>query len=273
MGTVIALHKFKHVHLYNEPSAKTLKMDEIAAYLKNIIKCDIDVRPEFFTHFLEKKNIDRIAEQIASRKVFDPRKPFSKHEPMPIEIQFEKKVLSNPDKRFLGILYDGFEMQQIMDEIIPEQENTLEHVHMVFTNRLICTYSEDDFRYHYRTIICGYPTIVCTSGIVEAPAKPREFYIMQQYYAALGNMNLEEIKKRFEGRFIDYDDPRMTEIAKGLVLQGLFYYISGNPFCEKKDCRLLNAHWQEDMIVSQLNNGKLCDDHLKILHNFNSSKP
>lgn len=247
-------------------------MDEVANYVRSIVKCNVDVREEFFKHFLKHEHIDDVADKIVSTKVLDPKKSFTRHEPAPIEIEFEKKVLSIPDKRFLGILYDGFEVQSILNTLIPEEENTLEHLHLAFTNRLICTYSEDDFRYHYRTVICGYPTVICTSGIVEAPAKPKEFYFLQQYYASIGNTNLDEIKRKFQGRFIDYDDPKFTEVAKGFALQGLFYHIAGNPFCEKKDCRLLNAHWQEDMIMSQLNNGKLCDDHLKILHDFNDLK-
>lgn len=262
------LQRFNHIHLYEEPSSKTLNIKEVADYVRSMVKCNVDVRKEFFTHF-KHDNIDYIANKIATTKVFDPRKPFVEHDPVSMEIQFEEKVISMPEKRLLGILYDGFELQKIFNELIPEEENNLEHVHMIFTNRLVCTYSEVDNRYHYRTMICGYPTIICTSGIVEAPAKPREFYFLQQYYALMGNMDIDQIKKRFEGRFIDYDDPRFTEVVKGIVMQGLFYYIMGDPFCTKKYCRLLNAHWQEDLINSQLNNGKLCDEHLQILHNFN----
>lgn len=255
--------------MYDEPSSKTLDINEVADYVRSMVKCNVDVRHEFFTHF-KSYNIDHVAYKIATTKVVDPRKSFVRHEPVPIEIDFEKKIMSMPDKRLLGVLYDGFEIQQILNEVIPEEENTLEHVHIALTNRLICTFSEEDYRYHYRTIICGYPTIVCTSGIVEAPAKPREFYLLQQYYASIGDINLDEIKKKFAGRFIDYDDPRFTEVVKGIVLQGLFYHIAGNPFCEKKECRLLNAHWQEDMIESQLNSGKLCEKHLQILNRFNN---
>ena len=260
--------KFKHVHLYSEPSSSTLNIDEVASYVKGMLRCDVDVREEFFTHFLTPEKIDYIADRIVKTKVFDPRKPFTPHEPTPIEIEFEKKVITNPSKRYLGILYDGFELQPILDELIPSEENNLEHIHIAFTNRLVCTYSESDSRYHYRAMICGYPTLICTSGIVEAPAKPREFYLLQQYYASMGNMNLDEIKKKFEGRFIDYDDARLTEVVKGYVMQGIFYYITGDPFCTKKQCRLLNAHWQDDLIESQINNGNLCQDHLKILNDF-----
>ncbi len=260
--------KFKHVHVYSEPSSSTLNIDEVVVYIKDALQCDIDVRDEFFTHFLSEDKVDDVANKIVKAKVLDPRKPFAAHDPVPIEIEFEKKVLANPSKRYLGIFYDGFELQQIFNELIPSEENNLEHVHIALTNRLVCTYSEDDSRYHYRAIICGYPTIICTSGIVEAPAKPRDFYFLQQYYASIGNTNLDGIKKQFEGRFIDYDDARLAEIVKGYVMQGLFYYITGDPFCANKGCRLLNAHWQEELIESQINNGNLCPDHLMTLNKF-----
>lgn len=244
-------------------------MEEVADYVRNLVDCDVDVRKEFFSYFLKFDETDRIAQRVASTRVLDIRKPFITYEPSSLEIDFEKTVILTPNKRFLGILYDGFEIQKIYNELVPEEENNLDHVHILLTNRLICTYSENDLRYHYRTIICGYPTIICTSGIVEAPARPKEFYLLMQYYTSLGNTNFDEIKTRFEGRFIDYDDFRFTEVVKGFVLQGLFYYITGNAFCDKKECRLFNAHWQEDMIEAQLNNGNLCNEHLKFLHDFN----
>ncbi len=259
---------FKHVHIYSEPSSSTLNIDEVEAYVKDALQCDIDVRDEFFTHFLPKDRADNVANNIVKTKILDPRRPFAAHNPTAIEIEFEKKVIANPSKRYLGILYDGFELQSIFNELIPSEENNLEHIHIALTNRLVCTYSEDDSRYHYRAIICGYPTIICTSGIVEAPAKPRDFYFLQQYYASIGNTNLDDVKKKFKGRFIDYDDARLAEIVKGYVMQGLFYYITGDPFCTNKHCRLLNAHWQEDLIESQINNGNLCPDHLMTLNKF-----
>lgn len=255
--------RFKDVYLYSEPSTR-LNTDEVAHYMENMVGCKVHVREEFFTHFAD--DMDTVAKRIAEAKVFDPRKLFVQHEPSHIEIEFEKKVLSQPSKRYLGILYDGFELQKVFNELIPEEEGSLENVHIAFTNRLVCTYGED-LRYHYRAIICGYPTIICTSGIVEAPAKPREFYLLQQYYVYMKNDNMEAVKEKFKGRFIDYDDQRLTEVVKGYVMQGLFYYISGDPFCSNKECRLLNAHWQEDLIASQID-GELCKDHKKILTDF-----
>lgn len=99
----------------------------------------------------------------------------------------------------------------------------------------------------------GFPSLISTTGIVEAPAKPKEFYELKQEYVALGlPVPIEELKKKFRGRFIDYDDERLTEIMKGYVMQALFYHIFGEPFCRERRCRLFNAHWQEEVLEAQL---------------------
>ena len=273
LSNIHAMRRVNYIHLYDEPSSKTLDMNAVGAYVRSVVKCDVDCRKEFFAHFLRNENIDRVVDKIVCAEVLDPRKKLTKHTPASREREFEKQILSDPEKRTFGILYDGFVLQQILDELIPKEENNLEHLHVAFTNRLVCTFDESDYRYHYRTIICGYPSIICTSGIVEAPAKPRDFYYLQLYYASIGNTNLDDVKRKFHGRFIDYNDPRFTDVVNGFVLQALFYQLTGNPFCKKSECRLFNAHWQEDLIKCQLNNSNLCDNHLKILHNFNIMKP
>ncbi len=76
-------------------------------------------------------------------------------------------------------LYDGFVMQKMFAEMTPTAEMSLAHIHIIFTSLLTCTFSEDDWRYHGRAIICGTPSIISTTGIVESLAKPREFYLAQ----------------------------------------------------------------------------------------------
>jgi hypothetical protein len=35
------------------------------------------------------------------------------------------------------------------------------------------------------------------------------------------------------------------------------------------NCRLFDAHWQEELIHSQIENEKLCNKHASLLHQFN----
>lgn len=141
--------------------------------------------------------------------------------------------------------------------------------HIIFSDKIFATLDTDK-RPHIRAAIFGYPSVISTSGIVEGPAKPKEYYLYKQKFSQLGTWDMEEpvIKKKFHGRFIDYGDKRITEVVKGYVSQALFYYLSEEPFCGKKSCRLFNAHWQEDMIYSQIKIGSFCPNHKEILPLF-----
>jgi hypothetical protein len=151
--------------------------------------------------------------------------------------------------------------------MITSAENSIAHIHIIFTSLLTCTFNEDDdWRYHGRAIICGTPSIISTTGIIEALAKPREFYISQ-----LGRMAIEDngvTKKKFAGKFIDYGDTRITAAGINYALQAIFFFLTdGDPFCSNKNCRLYNAHLQEDLIHT-IEKGMLCNYHMDLANNF-----
>lgn len=126
----------------------------------------------------------------------------------------------------------------------------------------------DDFkRPHIRASIYSSPSVISIPGIVEGPAKPREFYLYKQRYAALRIWELkeDEVKKKFKKQFIDYGDKRLTEVIKGYIAQAIFFYMTEDPFCSKKFCRLYNAHWQKDMIYAQITSGRFCRHHAGML--------
>ncbi len=195
---------------------------------------------------------------IEQAKIADIKQPFERQ---------RNQELDNSSNAMLAIpLYDGFVMQRIFTEMIPNSEMSLDHIHIVFTELLPCTFSEDDWRYHGRAVICGTPSIISTTGIVEALAKPREFYLSQ-----LGNMigDIANLKEKFAGRFIDYDDEqKITAASINYVLQAIFFFIAdGEPFCSNKDCRLFNAHWQEDLIHT-IEKQTLCAHHRNMVNKF-----
>lgn len=259
------------VHLYGDPSARTLDLYEIADYLRERLgKISVDVRQPLFK---PPNALDELARNIASTKIRDLTKPWSAAEPLPGEIEFERKLLLDPGLRLVGILYDGFRLQTIARELLPFGELALGHVHIVFTNRLFGTWGEGDRRYHIRVSVYGFPSLISTTGIVEGPAKPKEYYTLKHRYLALGSpIDLEELKEDFRGRFIDYDDERMTEVMKGYVMQALFYHLTFDPFCGVKTCRLFNAHWQEEVILAQLGpkGSEFCERHAAILEELKS---
>ncbi len=81
-------------------------------------------------------------------------------------------------------------------------------------------------------------------------------------------LNVKSIKKKYSGKYLEYNDSRLSKIIQGYLLQALFYYLFEEAFCELRECVLFNAHWQSDLMYSQLESGKLCDNHQEILDDF-----
>ena len=201
--------------------------------------------------------------------ITDVRRPFKHDDRIELaKITDVKQPFERQPKQTNGMvaLYDGFVLQRILAEVLPAAER--DHVQILLTSLSICTFSEDDWRYHARAVVCGTPSIISVTGIVEGPAKPREFYLAQ-----LGGMtDVGSLKKRFAGRFIDYDDDRMTAVATLYALQALFFFVAdGEPFCDDKACRLYNAHWQEELI-DLIENGSFCAHHERMANKFNNNR-
>ena len=163
------------------------------------------------------------------------------------------------------IFIDGFYLQRIYTNIIDKDEIHLEHVHIIFEDKLVCTFDENDRRFHARPIICGSPTIISIPSIVEGPARPKAYYFKQMMKDLLSK-NSKEIDNEFANRYVSYGDPRLPQVATGYAIQAVFFFLTnGNPFCTNYPCRLFNSHWQEELIYSQVLNPVLCEEHRGIL--------
>lgn len=183
-----------------------------------------------------------------------------------IKIQYsrlEKKIVQTN-----GLLFDFMATQKSFEHLCSEDSCDI-----ILTDTLFATLDEDK-RPHIRASIYTFPCVISTSGIVEGPAKPKEFYVYKQKYSSLGVWELREnqIKQKFKRQFIDYQDNRITEVIKGYIAQAIFFYITGEPFCDKQSCRLFNAHWQSDLIYSQIKSGKFCRYHEGLLRRIKKEK-
>ncbi|AIC15032.1 DUF6775 family putative metallopeptidase [Nitrososphaera viennensis] len=241
---------FHRVHFYPE-TASGIDLGRIIKDVAQVFtNCSFDVCKPFFS-FEHHNKID-VVERARISEIKQP---------------FERQPKEHKDFDLYGrptALYDGFELQRLLASPAFQADNDDDDIHIIFTDLLTCTFSEDDWRYHARAVICGTPSIISTTGMVEAPAKPREFYISQ--FGA----DVNSLKKKLAGRFIDYGDKRMTQVATGYVLQALFFFVTeGEPFCDSDACRLYNAHWQEDLIRTQVENPALCPKHRSLANKFN----
>ena len=254
--------KISKIILYDEPSIPEIQISSLSDFLKNTFNVEVEIR-ENILKFSNK----RTAEKIASCRIFNTRKPFEKHSPDQSEISFEEANFIDSSKTENIVMYDGFEIQKILAELIKNEELSMNYFHIIFTNKLTCTYDDNDYRYHGRAVIASNPCIISTTGIIEAPAKPREYY-MELISSMTQGLNVDSIKKKYSGTYLEYHDNRLSQIIEGYLLQAIFYYITNEPFCDLRECRLFNAHWQADLLYSQLESGKLCEKHQAVLDNL-----
>ncbi len=256
--------KTSKIILYDEPTVPEIQLEKLKKFLKEIFSIEIEIRGSIFQHAN-----DNIAKKMAGCRIFDLKKPFKKHAPSieDLRIELENKDMSEREEM---TLYDGFEFQNAITELIPMNENKRDSLHIIFTNKLTCTFDGDDFRYHARALIGTNPAIISTTGIIEAPAKPKQYYL--DLMTNFSEKRVEEIKKKYTGEFLEYHDSRISEITEGYLLQSIFYYETGEAFCVHKDCRLFNAHWQKDLFFSQLENKRFCKKHQGILNELKNQK-
>lgn len=255
----------RYIDLYSPEYPENIELYPVKEYLESYFPTvRVAVKPPILKRIKE-KDLERTAEAIVQCRVKDPIKEEQSFEPMFAETEFEKRAATGK-ARLGGVVYDGRKFEELLVSIL-SKEFPLERAGLLFTQRLLTTFSRDDLRHHLRTVVCGFPCLISIPGVVEAPAKPREFYLLRQQLEArgAGELELEQLKSSFSARYVDHDDPRLGEVLKGLALQAIVFHLTLKPFCDKAKCRLFNAHWQEDLISSQIANKSLCREHRALL--------
>ena len=252
--------KISKIILYDEPTVPQIKLEKSKEFIRKTFQIKVESRNNIFLE-LEQKDYKK----IASNRIFNLKKPFQSHEPTTEEIQIENQNIDMSNKEEMT-LYDGFELQKTVSEFISKDQRDDETLHIIFTNKLTCTFDENDFRNHARAVIGSNPSIISTTGIIEAPAKPKQYYL--DLMTDFNKERIDEIKEKYKGEFLEYNDSKISDIVEGYLLQAIMYYQTGEAFCENKECRLFNAHWQKDLFYSQLENKKFCDKHQIILKNM-----
>jgi hypothetical protein len=262
---------FKKIILYREPAISEINIEKLTNFLENNFPVKVEIKDNIFKEF----SLEDI-KKLSNIRITDIKNSFSKHKSSDIEIEFETKLcrnssvmdsttrVENAQEVNQIFMYDGFELQKNLRYLNDDKET----LHIILTNRLTCTFDENDSRYHARAVICANPAIISTTGIIEAPAKSKEYYF-EVMALKLQGLDIRSVKEKYKEEFLEYNDKRLTKIVEGYILQVIFYNITGESFCEDIECRLNNAHWQKDLLFSQLEINKLCEKHNEILSNLN----
>lgn len=268
----------KNIHFYNESCWPEVNIEKIIAYLNKILPNNViekEKKSLLYLNSIDKQKITSFYNQAIVQDLKKPLYIYGLNYYHSSSNYKDKKVVT-PSKKieFIDLLlYDGFLIQKLLQKYLKkyEQELTFSRLDIMVTDILLCTFDESDWRYHARSLICGNPALISTSGIVEGLAKPRDYYY-ELYFFKENHDIVDELKKKYNEQFINYNDPRINDIIEGLVLQSLFYFInSGEPFCQNRNCRLFNAHVQDDIIRINIKEKKICQRHKILLNKYNKS--
>lgn len=233
------------VYLYSDSPSQSLVMEDVTGFLSDL-GLSVEFRGDFLGYLsLGAEETAELHSLIQKARVTDIEKPVDFSGGFRSSEVFEKE------------LYDGFWMQRIFSRFFLRKhpgELAKTGFHAVITGRLLGTYGSR--RYHARVTISGFPSFVSTSGVVEGPARPREYYFLKAESVRSGK-DPAELDRIFRGKFVDYEDEKMTRIAGAYVLQPLLHHFSGKEFCRNGKCVLFNSHWQKEVLDIQYS-GVLC---------------
>jgi len=267
----LALRPYRGLRLilYRAPSQE-IRYGELSEYLESLIpSLSVELRGEFLSYTVEAWGVEPrgLARALASTRLVDLVSGEPVGEPLPGEVALEERLLATPCRSVGGVLYEGYALQSLMRGLIPPTERRYGQLHVVLTGRLLATREVGEGRVHARTIILGYPVLLSTSGLIEAPALPPSIYVRLQLIRSPDArlLALEEEKMRLGGYALRYGDERLTEVLKGYVLMGIYYHLFGEAFCGDPKCRLYNAHTQKELIEAQVLGARLCSRHIEML--------
>jgi hypothetical protein len=292
----------KYIKLHNESSWPELDIDKIISNLNKVLPNNVIEKENnnsflLLNSLLDKEKNFAFYNKAIVRDLKSPSKIYDLNYYHYSNTVEKNDKLSKDKKEFVSImLYDGFVVQKIVQNFIenddddrdgdgneyqiqprqqykwlPKLSVTFSTINIMITDKLLCTFDETDWRYHARSLICGNPTLISTSGVVEGLAKPRDYYYKLFFYKEDPHI-VDNLTAEYKDRFISYNDPRINDVIEGLVLQSIFYFINlGDPFCADRDCRFFNAHFQDDIIRTNIKEKKLCQRHKILLNKYNKS--
>ncbi len=242
-----------NIFIYQDEPSKSLDISQISKFL-NSFNINTKIRENLydpgdtdFSNYLETIKIKDIE--------------------IPLDKRHSEETLTIPGNNPGEVrenFFDGLWLQRKLTSILSLKypgELRDDSLHIVLTGKLFGTFGKR--RYHARVLLAGEPCLLSTSGVVEAPARPREYYFAKAKYMSEG-MDISELDEVFKERFVEYDSPKLTDILCSYILQLARYRYTGEPFCDSDKCCLHNSHWQEEVLNLQYNK-VVCDSCSEIL--------
>lgn len=164
-------------------------------------------------------------------------------------------------------VYEGFQFNQLLRACaglsVPDG------IFLLYTSRMLATWERR--RYHGRTFVAEFPwAVISTTGLVEAPAKPKRFYFaaMAAHRARSSGFSVDEhaeqaVAEDMKDEVLSFNDERLTSVACGVTLSAILFLLHLEPFCENPTCVHFNPHTQEELLKSHLS-PRLCEKHERL---------
>jgi hypothetical protein len=245
----------EYVSLYRAPTT-VADAAGIAAWLDDRIDATVELRERFLDRYRD----EDLPREFAEARVVSPDERETGNTMLGV-VRYEERVLDRPE-RAGGVLYDGFALQEALARRLPDEERSLDRLHVALVDRVLGTWGADG-RWHKRVAVLGPLALVSVPGLYEAPARPEAYYREKGKHALLSGDTppREVLENEVEGAFLVEDDPRTTDALEGYVLQAVHYLETGEAFCATEGCRLFDAHRQDALIEAQLDDPEFCPTH------------
>ncbi len=257
--------ELERMYVYDAPDTAGLDVAEVAAYLGDLMpSLAMHIRTDFFTQHLARfddEQVETLTRELAAR--------LQEREVTNLVSPEDRELLPPvaPGERDLDSVYPAEGLQEVLAPLIPEGERGPAHLHLVFLSQCIGHWSGQQREFSLQIIQPGEPTLISTSGFIEAVRLPREYDFRRAQLLAFGlGGALDDLDEQFADRTLTYGDPRVTEAAKGYALQAVFGHLFGEIGCEDPTCRLHEAASADEMAAAQFGaDAALCERHARML--------
>ncbi len=244
------------IYLYDNPDAAGLDIDEVGGYLAaQFPTVEVLPRSDFLTHQFVRFSAEQRAElepevmrQLARARAAE----FGGAQPDDVAVGWPPEDL-HPD-----LTFEAAALQTVLRLLIDPAEAGADRLHITFTDYAIGSWRGARELFCLHIIALGEPSVISTTGLVEALPRPREYQFKRAQFAMLGvdEEALEDLAEEFAHCTFGYADPRINEVCKGYALMACFYRMFGEAFCADPTCRLYAARNQAELIRTQ------CSEHV-----------
>jgi len=261
------------IFIYDAPDAAGLDIGVVARRLDELLPdTEVETRTDFFTWRLGQFEpgqvavlTEQIAERLDEREVHDLVAPERRSDLEPV----------TPDDRDLGAVYLAEPLQDVLRAMLPAEERGVANLHLAYITQCIGRWVAEESYFRLQIIRHGEPTIISTTGFVEAPALPREYAFRRAQLVGFGMEEAaEELDARFAGKALGHADARINRVATGFALKAVFRQAFAEDGCDEPTCPLHPTATHDELARAYLDDdSRLCDRHARMLTDAGRDAP